>query len=185
MCRSRPKHAVLRHSDTLAGRLCSEERVLQGWSSTVLSQLSALPGAWSSVPSLNSFLAEGLKGLALRAGQNCVKRLLYIRGCTRVGQMGPSRSLFPLSHFHSHCLLQICTIHVTRPTWHLQDTVIFPHSLLCLHLSPPSLCLGTAWLSCSTPSSVLKFAVGVGSLWPCVGVYEPAPLRRSLGGAEK
>ena len=141
-------------------------------------QLSALPGDWSSVPSLNSFPAEGLKGLALHAGQNCVKRLLCIRGCTRVGQMGPSRSLFPLSHFHSHCLLQICTFHVTRPTWHLQDTVIFPHSLLCLHFSPPSLCLGTAWLSCSTPSSVLKFAVGVGSLWLCVVACEPAPLRR-------
>lgn len=61
---------------------------------------------------------------------------------------------------------------------------IFPPSLLCLNFSPASLCLGTAWLCCSTPSSALRFAVVVGSLWPCVVPGEAAPLRSSLGGAE-
>lgn len=57
---------------------------------------------------------------------------------------------------------------------------LFSFSLLHVYFSPPLFCLGKAKLLYSTPYSVLKFIVGLGSLWKSVSASEPASLRNLL-----
>lgn len=70
MWRTRLKHVLPQTFWLVKGKFWLEERVLQKWSNAVLSQLPALPGDLSSVPSLTSTSWRR----AQRAGCTCVTK---------------------------------------------------------------------------------------------------------------
>lgn len=117
----------------------------------------------SPPPSIHS-LEKGSKG------SSCVTKLhekspvhkrLHQVNCKRE-QIGPSHYISPFSF---GLVYPSSGSSMWQDQYGIYDLVKFSVlSLLCLNFSPPSLCLGRAQLSCSTLCSVLKFAVGVGSL---------------------
>lgn len=173
-CQDR-KNVIGREGPAEVRQHCSEP--------TSCSTLRLVPASTLPLPPTH-FLKEGSKGWLCTHEQNSVKSLPYIRG---MHQINYKRKLiafclffslsFSFAFFASQSQLQ--TIHTAGPMGDLRTGDLFFLSFLPF-FCPLLLCLGKAKLSYSTLYSVLKFVVGVGSLWKCVVACEPAPLRSLL-----
>lgn len=151
----------------------------------VLSQLPVSPGDWSSVmPHLRlTFWRRAQKGWLHMHDWNDPKSFLYIRGMHQTNFHKWSRSV-PLSllpFFHFLCFTNPYLDHPHgRTNVGSKGLVVFVLFLSFPPLFLSCFALGKSCLSYSTPSSILRFAVGVGRFRRCVVTFNPAPFRSLL-----